>query len=148
MGSFAVHTHIQAPVAAVWRILDDIGTIHRWHPGVVDSHLTTRQASGIGACRRCDLGGSNYLDEAVVTWEENRRLTMRVVNTNMPVKTADIRFTLQPNGEGTKVTVSPQYAIKYGLLGQLLDQVYVRRSYRQGMMALLAGLKQYAENGG
>ena len=61
-------------------------------------------------------------------------------------ETADIRFTLRPENEGTVVTVSPLYKLKFGVLGELLDRVYVRKSYQKGMESLLAGLKAHVEN--
>jgi uncharacterized protein YndB with AHSA1/START domain len=147
LSSFATDIKINAPVEQVWQALADIGNIYLWNPGVVASHRTTEQTEGVGACRYCDLGGNNYLDEKVVEWEDNKRLTMRIVGTNLPFKTADIRFTLQPDHGATVVTVSPDYELRFGLLGVLLDHLYVRRTYLRGMEALLAGLKRHVESG-
>ena len=146
MGTFATSTTVNAPVTAVWQALADIGNIYQWNPGVKASHLTTEQAEGVGACRYCDLGGRNFLDEKVVTWEPEKALTMRVMGTNMPFKTADIRFTLQPNGNSTHVTVSPIYTLKYGLVGKLMDRFFVKNTYEKGMQSLLQGLKQFVED--
>jgi uncharacterized protein YndB with AHSA1/START domain len=152
MASFTTETKIEAPVEEVWNALADIGNIYRWNRGVVDSHLTSDEAAGIGAARYCDLGGNNYLDEQVVEWEHGERLTMRIVGTNLPFKTVDIRFRLRPNPDtdrgGTAVSVSPVYELKYGPMGKILDAVYVRGTYLKGMKALLRGLKDYVESGG
>ncbi|UCC53933.1 MAG: SRPBCC family protein [Anaerolineaceae bacterium] len=145
MGSFATETKIEAPVNEVWQALGEIGDIYRWNPGVQASHTTSEQKAGLGATRFCDLGGKNYLDEEVVTWQPNEKLTMRITGTNLPFATADIRFTLRPEGDATMVTVSPLYKLKYGVMGELLDRVYVRNSYQKGMEALLAGLKAHVE---
>lgn len=145
MGSFATETTIEASVTAVWQALSAIGEIYQWNPGVRASHTTSEQTEGEGATRFCDLGGKNYLDEAVVLWQPNEKLTMRITGTNLPFATADIRFSLQPVGEQTIVTVSPIYKLKFGVLGQLLDRVYVRNNYQNGMKSLLAGLKQFVE---
>jgi uncharacterized protein YndB with AHSA1/START domain len=146
MGNFATETRIEAPVTEVWRALGEIGDIYRWNPGVQASHTTSEQGEGLGATRYCDLGGKNYLDEEVVVWQPNEKLTMRITGTNLPFETADIRFALRPEGEGTVVTVSPLYKLKYSVMGKLLDRVYVRKSYQKGMEALLAGLKTHVEN--
>ena len=145
MTTFAVQTTIDAPVTAVWQALADIGTIYQWNPGVKASHRTSEQAEGVGACRYCDLGGKNYLEERVVAWEPEKQLTMRITGTNLPFKTADIRFTLTPVGDQTAVTVSPLYQLHYGLAGRLLDRLYVQGNYQKGMTSLLAGLKKYVE---
>jgi uncharacterized protein YndB with AHSA1/START domain len=147
MGSFATEKRIEAPVTDVWQALGEIGDIYRWNPGVQASHTTSKQEAGLGATRYCDLGGKNFLDEEVVLWQPNEKLTMRITGTNLPFATADIRFTLRPENEGTVVTVSPLYKLKYGVMGELLDRVYVRSSYQKGMESLLAGLKAYVEGG-
>jgi uncharacterized protein YndB with AHSA1/START domain len=148
MATFAVEITIDTPIQEVWRALSDIGNIHRWNPGVVNSYLIGDQVEGVGTCRTCDLGHNNYLDEKVVAWIINEQLTMRVVDTNLAFEHADIRFTLVPERQNTRVIVSPDYQLKYGLLGRLLDTIYVRRTYRRGMQLLLVGLKEYVENGG
>jgi len=70
---------------------------------------------------------------------------MRVVGSNMPFKTADIRFTLSGEAHGTAVTVAPDYSLKGGMFGRLMDAVVVRRMYILGMEAMLSGLKAHAE---
>ena len=145
MGSFATETTIDAPVTAVWQALSAIGEIYQWNPGVRASHTTSEQTEGVGTTRFCDLGGKNYLDEAVVLWQPNEKLTMRITGTNLPFATADIRFTLRAEDGQTVVTVSPLYQLKFGVLGRLLDRIYVRNNYHKGMKSLLAGLKQFVE---
>ena len=148
MADFAADTIINAPVEHVWKALARIGSIYEWNPGVVGSHLTTEKADGIGAGRQCDLGGGNHLEEEVVEWDPGNRLTMRISETNLPFKAADIRFPLQADNGKTRVTVSPIYELKFGMIGKVLDAVYVRNNYRRGMEALLKGLKKYVESGG
>jgi len=146
MGTFVEEITINAPTEAVWNALADIGSIYKWNPGVKQSHMTTSSEVGLGSGRHCDLGGKNYLDETVVEWRPDVALTMRIVATNLPFKTADIKFTLDGNGQQTLVTVAPEYTLKFGMLGTLMDIVLVRSSYRKGMVNLLKGLKGYVEN--
>ncbi len=148
MPSFAVSATIRAPASAVWATLADIGTIADWNPGVVESRLTTGQRGGMGAGRYCALPGQAFLEERVVEWEPDRVITFRIVDSNLPFKTADIRFTLDESARATTVTVTPHYRLQWGPLGSLLDLLFVRRTYRKGMLALLAGLKLRAEGVG
>ncbi len=145
MARFTREIKVNAPIEQVWETLDDIGSISRWNPGVVRSHVTTDKTRGVGAGRCCDLDGKNYPDEQVVEWEPGKTLTMRVIGTNLPFQTADIRFRLQPEHDATVVTVSPEYTLKYGLAGRILDVLYVRHTYKRGMAALLRGLKAQVE---
>lgn len=145
MGSFATETTIDAPVDAVWEALSDIGSIYEWNPGVIQSHATSDTTEGLGATRTCDLGGDNFLDEEVVAWKPGEQLTMRIVGTNLPFETADVRFYLRPEGDQTVVTVSPDYKLKFGPMGSLMDRFYVRGTYQKGMDNLLQGLKEHVE---
>ena len=147
MNSFATETTINASVEQVWEALADIGNIHAWNPGVVASHTTSERTEGLGTTRYCDLGGKNYLDEEVVAWSPHEQSTMRIMGTNMPFATADIRFYLKPQNEKTVVTVSPEYKLKFGPIGSLMDRFYVEGTYKKGMDSLLAGLKDYVEAG-
>ena len=145
MGTFQETILIDRPPAAVWNALADIGNIAEWNPGVEKSYTTT-EMDGVGASRHCDLGGKNYLDEKVVAWQPNEAITFRITDTNMPFETCDIRFKLYPTGNGkTTVEVSPIYTLKMGVLGTILDAVFVGRIYKNGMRDLLKGLKQHVE---
>lgn len=115
----------------MWKALADIGAIHKWNPGVVASRKTTSGNDGLGSCRRCELGGKNYLEEEVVEWTPEQAMTMRITETNLPFAAADIRFTLSPEHGRTRVTVTPRYTLKYGWMGRALDAVFVRARYRK-----------------
>jgi carbon monoxide dehydrogenase subunit G len=145
MSSFSKEVFIQAKPEEVWKVLSDIGEIHAWNPSVIDSRLISESGQGVGAARFCDLGDGNYLDESVVIWDPDRALTMRITGTNLPFKSADIRFTLREEGEGTVVTVSPLYELKYGVIGRAFDALYVKGTYEKGMQSLLQGLKENIE---
>jgi len=136
---------VSATPEKVCFVLADIGSIYLWNPGVVQSKLTTPGEVSVGACRLCNLGGKNYLDEEVIEFERLHKLTMRINDTNLPFKTAEIRFTVEPQGEKTLIKVSPKYQLKFGWLGSILDMVMVRAQYRKGMQELLRGLRNYVE---
>ena len=101
MSTFSESIEVRAGAGAVWNLLADIGSIYEWNPGVESSWKISRGKPGLGATRRCELRGKGYLDEDVVGWEPERALTMRVVETNLPFKRADIRFELGDAGDGT-----------------------------------------------
>jgi len=63
----------------------------------------------------------------------------------MPFKTADIRFTLNERDDTTVVTLTPNYELKFGIVGRIFDVLMVRRLYRKGMVKLLKGLKIHME---
>ena len=111
MSTFTVSATIQVPRTQVWSILADIGAIAEWNPGVVESHLSSDAAYGIGASRYAAMGGKYYVDEQVVEWDEEARLAVRITDTNLPFKGAVILFALQGDDNATSVSVTPEYKI-------------------------------------
>lgn len=149
MGEFEVTETIHAPIDNEWERLADIGAIAERNPGVKKSYMISATSTGNGASRHCELGGSNYLDEDVVTFQTQQAITFRIVKTNMPFKRADIRFTLDKvdsDPDATLVSCSPIYKLKYGPVGELLDAIMVKQQYRKGMKGLLLGLKEDLES--
>ena len=145
MSSFTESIEIFASPERVWEVLADIGSICDWNPGVEHSEQTSPGDVGVGATRRCELGGKNYLHEEVVAFEPFHSLTIRITDTNLPFDSAIIRFALEPDGRDTKVSVSPDYQLKFGIFGRILEKLMVRKQYRKGMRGLLSGLKDHAE---
>ncbi len=148
MSEFTESIRISASPEQVWAVLADIGSICEWNPGVKRSEQTSPGDVGFGATRRCELGGKNYLDEEVVVFDPNRRITIRITDTNLPFNFADIRFSLELSGSDTIVIVSPEYQLKFGVFGRILDKLMVHAQYRKGMRDLLRGLKAHVETKG
>ncbi len=146
MSTFSESIEITAATHHVWAAVSDIGSIADWNPGVVQSRLTSRGEVGLGSTRVCELGGKNYLDEEVVEFVYLKRIAFRINATNLPFASAIIRFTLTPAGSHTLLAVAPDYTLKFGLIGRLMDQLLVRRVYRKGMQDLLHGLKPHLES--
>lgn len=145
MSVFKETIMIDAPINVVWEVLADIGSIAKWNPGVKHSIQTSPGEVEKGSTRHCDLGGRNYLDEEVITFQPPHKLTISITKTNMPFKKAHIRFVLEEHHGQTKVIVSPLYELKYGLLGDVMDRMIVQKKYTKGMTALLEGLKEHTE---
>ncbi|MCK8464173.1 SRPBCC family protein [Aliiroseovarius sp. S1339] len=144
MSTFTETIKIDAPVARVWATLADIGSIAEWNPGLVGSKATN-DTIGLGAMRYCDIDGRQNLDEEVVHFEPERAITFRITRSTLPFRSADIRFTLAGDTNSTFASVSPNYELKYGLLGHLLDRAFVLAAYKKGMRGLLNGLKERTE---
>jgi uncharacterized protein YndB with AHSA1/START domain len=144
MTTFTESTTVAAPRSEVWATLADIGTIAEWNEGLAGSHATN-EVVGVGATRHCDISAKQTLEEEVVEYIEGERITFRITESTLPFARADIRFTLSGDGQTTAVAVSPDYKLKYGPLGSVMDVVMVKRRYRKGMRDLLGGLKRSIE---
>ena len=148
MASVSSNIHIGAPKEQVWEVLADLGGIYKWNPGVSSSHYTSEQTKGDGATRHCDLvNPRGYLEERALEWREGEGYVIDIYDSNLPIEKNVVTFSLTAEGDGTTVTVTPDYKLKYGLLGSLLDRLWARRQMQKGFDAMLAGLKHHVETG-
>lgn len=144
MSTFVETIQINAKPDTVWAVLADVGNIADWSPGLVGSSATNAKL-GKGATRHCVISETQSLDEEVVRYDPPRAITFRITQSTMPFESADIRFTLDADGDATIVKVSPLYALKFGVFGRILDRLMVKRVYSKGMKGLLSGLKDHSE---
>jgi len=148
MSRFSTQVRINAPKEKVWEVLADLGSIYKWNPGVAHSRSTSDSTQGEGAMRHCDLQSKgDYLEERAFDWRDGEGYKIDVYETNLPLKRNIVEFTVEADGEGTIVTVTPDYELKFGPIGVLLDRLFAGRQLRTGMADLLAGLKYHVETG-
>ncbi len=144
MPRFSTSVNINAPKEKVWEVLADLGSIYKWNPGVSQSHSTSPETEGEGAMRHCDLqnakGGSiGYLEERAFDWRDGEGFAIDVYESNLPIKRNHVRFDLESNGESAVVTITPDYALKFGPVGVLADLLFARPQLKKGMADMAAG---------
>ena len=145
-----VHSQAQidAPVDKVWQTLADLGSIDKWNPGVAKSYATSEATQGEGATRHCDLNTANaQLEERAFDWREGEGFKIDVYKSSLPLKRNIVSFEIEPSGDGTLVSVTANYQLKYGPIGALMDILIARRQAQQGFDEMLAGLKYHVETG-
>ncbi|MCO4746122.1 MAG: SRPBCC family protein [Proteobacteria bacterium] len=149
MASITLNRTVDAPVERVWGVLSDFGGIHRYHPGVETSPITAgTPSSGVGSERVCNLYDGNNLRERVTESVHGKRLVIEVVDSSMPMKSAGGAFDLRATGEGkTELTITMDYALKFGALGMIMDKLVLERSMTKALDAMLAGLNQHMRTG-
>ena len=148
MGSFSTEIRIDAPREKVWEVLSDLGGIYKWNPGVSHSRSTSESSGGEGATRHCDLASpKGYLEERAFDWREGEGFKIDVYESNLPIKRNVVEFTVRSVEDGTIVSVAPDYELKFGPIGALLDRLVAGRQLRKGMDNLLVGLKYHVETG-
>ena len=149
MSNFSAQIKITAPKEQVWAVLSDLGSIYKWNPGVSHSHSTSESSGGEGATRHCDIQTplKGYLEERALDWHEGESFKIDIYDTNFPLKKNVVQFSLRADGSDTVVEVSPEYQLKFGALGAVMDRLAFNRQFRKGMTGLLTGLKYYVETG-
>ena len=148
MGAFSTEIRINAPKEKVWGVLADLGGIYKWNPGVSHSRSTSEASGGEGATRHCDLANpKGYLEERAFDWREGEGFKIDIYESSFPIERNVVEFSLRADGDGTIVSVSPDYQLKFGPIGALIDKLVAGRQLRKGMENLLAGLKYHVETG-
>ena len=83
----------------------------------------------------------------MIDWREGVGFKIDIYKSNLPIKMNLVEFSIEADGDNSVVTVTPDYAIKYGPIGMLIDLLVARRQLKKGMDGLLAGLRYYVETG-
>lgn len=109
--------HIAAAPEAVWSVLGEAwGEVHRVLPSLSDSRLLTDGPPGLGSRRRCTLAtpvrGMEAVEEELVAWEEGRSFTYLFHDAPWPIRSVRNEWRLEPEGEGTRLTLSPSLRIR------------------------------------
>jgi uncharacterized protein YndB with AHSA1/START domain len=137
--------HIEASPARVWAALARLDALHEYDPAIRKSEVRAEQPAGLGADRRCEIAGGGWFRERVTVWKPVHELEFTLHDCTLPVRSLRHHYTLTPEGSGTRVDQTQDYALKYGLVGLLLDALFVRRKWDAGVRSFFAGLKRYVE---
>ena len=149
MAKVIVTRIIDAPVADVWAAWDDFGNIDRFNPNLKQSGLINGSArSGLGAERQCDLkDGKNYIQERVVDYQPERRMTVDIFNGSLPLKRAKATIEMTPQAvRRTELTFTMEFTPGMGPLGQLMVPM-MKPQFRRMLSGLVDANKAYVERG-
>ena len=138
---------INASPDKVWSVLASLDTLDRYDPGVKRSEIVSPEQAGLGSARRCDLVPGGWFKEKVVVFQPNEVLSFELFECTLPVRRLKHSYTLSVEGGATLVRQRMEYALKFGLLGNLLDAIMVRRKWDAGIKGFFVGLKHYVETG-
>jgi len=142
MRSISVSGHTETPPSAVWSVLADFPNISSWNSGVKASHATGDAAAGVGATRHCDLAPLGALEETVREWEPERRMVVSIDEARrLPMRSATATFSIEPDGDGSTVTIDYAYEPRIGAVGPLMD-----RQLTKGFTGFLADLDRAARS--
>jgi ligand-binding SRPBCC domain-containing protein len=139
------HIDITATPLEVWAVVADLGRLADYDPVVITSTVVGEQQEGLGARRRCNARQGRFFVEEVTVWEPPHRLQFTIVECNLPTRTLTHTYSLKATPSGTSVTQQMQYDMRFGVFGQLLDRLVVRRTSDRGIKGFFTGLKRAVE---
>jgi carbon monoxide dehydrogenase subunit G len=129
-----VTTVLLAPPARVWDDVRDLGSHVEWMADAESIRFTSDRTSGVGATFDCEtrVGPLHTTDRMEVTeWDEGRVIGVRHVG----LVTGTGRFTLEPDGSGTRFTWDEQLTIPWWLGGPIASPV-LRLVWRRNLRRL------------
>lgn len=149
MSVITLSREIAAPIAKVWATLDDFGGVHRFSASVESSPINEgTPSSGVGSERNCHLYDGNHIQERVVESVPEKKISIEIFDTSMPLKEGHGTFALSPTPSGgTLVHMTMEYVVKYGPLGVLMDKLMMKRMLAPSLDRLLAGLEHHVLTG-
>jgi hypothetical protein len=136
-------------VEHVWAAIEDFGGVHRYSAGVEASPINPgTPAQGVGAERRCALYDGNHIQERVTESIEQRKLSIEIFDTSMPIKSAQASFELKASDDGgCMLSMTMDYVVKFGIVGKAMDALMMERAMTKSLTNLLAALDEHLQTG-
>lgn len=129
---------IHLPRDAAWRKLRDLDRASNYVPGVTDVVIDAANPRGVGARRTVFQPRVGHMDETVTHWIEGEGFTVRLHRgadgPPPPFAEATFRYALASGdaaGETTLATLTMTYTPRWGVLGAVLDAVFLERFVRR-----------------
>jgi uncharacterized protein YndB with AHSA1/START domain len=129
---------VDAPPGRVWAVLAEFDRLSSWAGDVDHSSLVTDRVEGVGTARRVQVGRT-VLIERVTEWDPPDALAYDLEGLPPVVGGASNRWTLQPVGPRTEVTLTSTVDPGSRPAGKLAAPLVARRLGRASD-GLLAGL--------
>ncbi len=138
---------INASKDQVWSVISEPGKIDQFHPLVKKSFLLTGQVSGVGATRQCELLPMGVMKETITEWQEGSGFTTQVIGGKMLPPYRQMTGTIELNEAGgrTEAKFTFAYKLKGGILGKLMNALFIRPQFRKAPPKYVSGLKEYVE---
>ncbi len=138
MAQFTVAHDYDHDVEQVWEIFADIGNVQEISPGVQASKRLNKK-QGVGAVRSCDFGKGAGIHEEVTAWEEGKQIQFTGTKIwGMPMKSMVATFDFEPTQTGSRVSMTMQYEMKFGLLMNPVAKLKLK----PGLRGMLVGADQ------
>jgi len=147
MHEVSVTREIDAPKAAVWRVLDDFGGVAKYNPGVNSSGIVAGPDTGEGATRECVLDEGGRIEEEIVAYEPGSAYTVEFTDMgDFPLKENVVDLSVSDLDDSrSAVTMRARFTPKYGPLGWVMAKVMMRSKLAESFEETLDGLADYVQ---
>lgn len=142
-----LHHEIDAacPPESVWAVLADLEAVQHYNPTVRTAAVRGSRRTGVGAERVCELLPKGRVVERVTRWEYGRAVGLEVAESDWPIRFMHWVTRIEPSGGGSRITQTLEYAVKFGLLGWMLDTLVMKRKLSATLDDVFVRLAKHAE---
>ncbi len=145
MGHVHVEHHIEAPVEHVWELMLQTDRMAEWNPyqemSKISGSLGTVGTTFEGTIKV--IGHTFEGTGSVVEAEAPRHLRLRTTTRSGEV--TDYVFDYVPEGAGMRCVLDVEYELPAGILGGILDRVFIERSIDRQMHQVADNFAALAE---
>lgn len=131
---------IPLPIETCWENLRDLTRAKDYVPGLTGSVITTEKKEGVGASRLVSHRQFGDMNETVVVWDPGVGMTIRLHKGDgpaTPFKEAHFRYEFRPSRAASnecEIHTSLSYVLPGGVLGRLVDSLFLRRLFRRNVI--------------
>ena len=145
MLSLSVSVSINAPKAVVWEKMSRFDEVAKWTKSVHKSYFSGVKTQGKGAKRVCEVPGYGTVYETVTWWEANKGFSYEAETTI--TEFAKNTWTIEEKGSQTLLTIQPEFKVKYGFIGKIMEVLLLKPKLKKQLPEVLAEFKYYVEHG-
>ena len=148
MHSITVKREMDNSVEAVWKVLDDYGTVYKYNPGVATSEILGEKKTGLGARRECHFYDGSSIKETIIRYVPNEGYSFELSDFSLPLKRATSHFKLAALSQNKSLlSVTIKFEPKFGPVGWLMAKLLMRPMLTKALNGLTKGLDDYMTSG-
>jgi len=137
---------IAAPAEKIWPFLVEPDKILKWFYLLQKFEYTGEQRSGVGTpfyYEEKSAGRLMKFNYVVTEWVENERLAFSM--TSGPLKKNDQVWSIEGTPSGSRFTLTEDIEMPWGIIGKIMEALFVGRVVGKHLDEMLANLKSLAE---
>jgi|GEM_PF-2281162 len=136
---------INASKHQVFDTLANLELVAEYNPNIqAAKYLSSEPMRGVGSARECSTK-DGPIRERVTGFEEGKEISMELYAHNWPIELMNWTTRVAVDGEGTLVTQSLNYKMKFGLLGALLNKVVMKNKMDKTLNEVFKSMRDYIE---
>ena len=136
----------KAPPKKIWPLLTEPNQIMRWFTAVQEFKYTSRRRSGAGITfYYMEKVGPRLMkfNFKVTEWEKEEKLGFTM--TEGPMKKNDQAWIVKANPKGSVFTILMEMEMPWGIIGRILEILFVNRMAEKHVKEALTNLRRLAE---